>query len=81
MSENFVFADAHDVPMPLDYFIWVIRNESRTFVVDTGFGEVASLKRGAPLLRSTTEALALMGIEARRRHGISPVRHRPCVPW
>lgn len=63
-NENFVFPDAHDVPMPLDYFVWVIRNEERTFVVDTGFGEVASLKRGSPLLRSTTEGLALLGIDA-----------------
>ncbi|WP_193172187.1 N-acyl homoserine lactonase family protein [Nisaea nitritireducens] len=63
-NENFVFPDAHDVPMPLDYFVWVIRNEERTFVVDTGFGEVASLKRGSPLLRSPTEGLALLGIDA-----------------
>jgi hypothetical protein len=22
---NFIAVDAHDVPMPLDYFVWVIR--------------------------------------------------------
>ena len=23
--------------MPIDFFVWIIRNENRTFVVDTGF--------------------------------------------
>lgn len=63
-SDNFMLPDAHDVPMPLDYFVWVIRNAHKTFVVDTGFGEVAAAKRGAPLLRSPTEGLALLGIDA-----------------
>lgn len=63
-NENLIFKDPHDGPMPLDYFIWVIRNETRTFVIDTGFGEAASLKRGVPLMRSTAEALALLGISA-----------------
>ena len=37
-QENFLEPiDAHDSPMPLDYFVWVIRNENRTIVVDTGF--------------------------------------------
>ena len=28
-SENFIGGDPHDVSMPLDYFIWVIRNDQR----------------------------------------------------
>ena len=36
--ENFLGLDAHDAgPMPLDFFVWVVRNEARTIVVDTGF--------------------------------------------
>ena len=48
---NMLYNDEHDRPMPLDYFVWVIKNDKRTYVVDTGFGEVASKKRAAPLLR------------------------------
>ncbi len=62
--ENMLYKDEHDGPMPLDYFIWLIRNENRTVVVDTGFGPVAAAKRGSPLLRSPTEGLALMGVDA-----------------
>ena len=47
---NMLYMDEHDVPMPLDYFVWVIKNDKRTYIkrtyiVDTGFGEVASKKR------------------------------------
>ena len=35
--ENFVPADAHDAPMPMDYFVWLLRSPARTVLVDTGF--------------------------------------------
>ena len=53
--------DEHDVPMALDYFVWVIKNDKGTYIVDTGFGEVATKKRAAPLLRTLAEGLALTG--------------------
>jgi hypothetical protein len=33
--DHFVGGDPHDVPMPMDYFIWVIRNDERLVLVDT----------------------------------------------
>ena len=36
--ENFLeTVDDHDLAMPLDNFVWLIRNENRAVVVDTGF--------------------------------------------
>jgi len=62
--EHFVHGDPHDGPMPMDYFLWLVRGEARTFVVDTGFtAEVAAL-RGRTLLRPAREALALLGVDA-----------------
>ena len=49
--ENFIGGDAHDVPMPLDYYNWVIRNDARTIVVDTGFDQASANKRKRELLR------------------------------
>jgi hypothetical protein len=52
-SENFiggVAQDAHDGPMPLDFFVWLIRGEGREFVVDTGFS--AATRRGWLVLAS-----------------------------
>ena len=31
--EHFVFTDAHDGPMPMDYFIWALRNEMRLLML------------------------------------------------
>lgn len=63
-SENFVGGDPHDEAMPLDYFIWLVRNAQRTFVVDTGFNAAMAVKRGRQLLRTPREGLQLMGVAA-----------------
>jgi glyoxylase-like metal-dependent hydrolase (beta-lactamase superfamily II) len=63
-GENFLFPDDHAAPMPLDYYIWVIRNATRTIVVDTGFGDIAAQRRGRTLLRHPTEALRQIGVNA-----------------
>jgi glyoxylase-like metal-dependent hydrolase (beta-lactamase superfamily II) len=63
-SENFILADPHDGIMPIDYFLWVIRNSSRTIVVDTGFDHEEGQKRARQVLRLPREGLAMLGIEA-----------------
>lgn len=62
--DNFVGGDSHDVPMPLDYYLWVVRDATRVIVVDTGFDIAMAKKRGRRLLRKPTEALQLLGIAA-----------------
>ena len=44
-SEHFIGGDPHDAPMPMDYFVWLIRNRERLFVVDTGFTQEMAAKR------------------------------------
>lgn len=62
--EHFVGGDPHDEPMPMDYFVWLVRNAQRTFVVDTGFNAAMAAKRGRQLLRTPREGLQLMGVAA-----------------
>ncbi|HEX4329239.1 MAG TPA: MBL fold metallo-hydrolase, partial [Burkholderiales bacterium] len=61
-SANFVGGDPHDGPMPLDYYIWVVRNAERLYLIDTGFAEDMAAKRHRQLLRTPMEALRLLGI-------------------
>ena len=49
--ENFITQDPHDEPMPMDYFVWVVRNAERTILVDTGFSARQAKERGRTLLR------------------------------
>ena len=63
-SGNFIGGDPHDAPMPMDYFVWLIRNAERTFVVDTGFSEDMARQRKRTFLRTPSEGLALLGVEA-----------------
>jgi glyoxylase-like metal-dependent hydrolase (beta-lactamase superfamily II) len=61
---HFVGGDPHDVPMPMDYFVWLIRNEERLVLVDTGFDAAMAAKRGRRLLRAPREGLGLLGVNA-----------------
>ncbi|MEZ5866679.1 MAG: N-acyl homoserine lactonase family protein [Geminicoccaceae bacterium] len=62
--ENFMGLDPHETaPMPLDYYVWVVRNEARTIVVDTGFDHAEAAHRGRRLERLPREGLALVGVD------------------
>jgi glyoxylase-like metal-dependent hydrolase (beta-lactamase superfamily II) len=50
--------------MPMDYFIWLIRNDERLVLVDTGFDAPMAVKRGRRLLRKPIEALRMIGVAA-----------------
>ena len=61
--ENFLRPpDPHDVPMPMDYFVWVLRSDDKIIVVDTGFTPEGGAKRGRQLIRPVGEALRQLGV-------------------
>ena len=64
-SDHFVGGDPHDAPMPMDYFVWVVRNSARTFVIDTGFTREVGEARKRTFLRSPAEGLAMLGVDAK----------------
>src|SRR5882757_5610771 len=52
-----------DVPLPMDYFFWVVRDERRTVVVDCGFSAEAGRRRRRTQLIDPADALRGLGIE------------------
>ena len=60
---HFIGGDPHDAPMPMDYYLWLVRGADHEFVVDTGFGAEVAQKRGRTLLRPPEQGLALMGVD------------------
>ena len=63
-KENFLGGDAHDGPMPMDYFVWLIRGQGREIVVDTGFNVAIATKRGRRVTLPVEEGLRRMGVDA-----------------
>ena len=63
-SRNFLKGDPHDVPMPIDYYVWAIVGKSNTYLVDTGFDKATALERGHDFLICPAEALKSIGIQA-----------------
>jgi glyoxylase-like metal-dependent hydrolase (beta-lactamase superfamily II) len=56
--------DDHATPMPLDYFVWVIRNPNRTILVDTGFSLEEAPVRARKLEYEPRDVLKRIGIDA-----------------
>lgn len=61
--DNFIGGDPHDVPMPLDYFVWAIVGKDRTIVLDTGFDQARANERKRKITKPIEEGLRALGIE------------------
>lgn len=61
---NFLVQDVHDLPMRMDYFIWLIRDGERSVLVDTGFNARSGTERQRELSQPPVEALAAFGVDA-----------------
>lgn len=57
--------DLHNVPMPISFYVWVIRGAGRTIVVDSGFGREEAERRGFvhALQFPVEEGLRTLGIQ------------------
>ncbi len=62
--EFFLGGDPHDVPMSIDYFVWLARSQTRAILIDTGFNEAMARKRHRTFLRDPIDSLALLGVSA-----------------
>ena len=63
-SANFLGGDPHDGPMPLDYFVWLIRGPGREIVVDMGFNAAVAAKRDRRITLPVEDGLRLLGVDA-----------------
>lgn len=64
-ADNFAAAvDDHDLPMPLDYYIWAVHRDGfPPLVVDTGCGAAAAGARGRVITRPVEQGLRDAGID------------------
>lgn len=61
---NFIDGDPHEThDMSLDYFVWVIRNDQRTIVVDTGFSEDIARQRKRRITHPVAAGLKQAGVD------------------
>lgn len=60
--ENFLPPDAHDGPMPMDFFVWILVGQAGIFAFDTGFDEQMAKKRGRTMVVPIAESLRNIGI-------------------
>ena len=68
--DSFVFTERPNDPHPIDYFIWVVRNDDRTVLVDTGYDHREGEARQRPVFLEPAEALAEIGVRPDRLDSI-----------
>lgn len=62
--DNFLGGDPHDGDMPMDFFVWLIRDADRVVLVDTGFNADTARARKRELIHCPIQALAPLGVQA-----------------
>src|ERR1700754_384209 len=60
---NYHLYDEPDGPIGMDYFFCVVRNESRTVVVDTGFSAAGGARRKRTTLIEPAAAFDALGVD------------------
>ena len=64
-SENYLGHDPHgNRDMPLDFYVWVIRNSAHTVLVDTGFKRELAAKRHRIYFGDPAQLLSVIGIDS-----------------
>lgn len=62
-KSNFLWPeDIHDAPMPLDFFIWVLKSDNHIVVVDTAFSTESGSRRNRVLDATPEAAVQALGI-------------------
>lgn len=59
---NYPVYNEPDAPIAMDYFFWLIRGQSQTIVVDTGFSQAGGARRNRVMLVDPREALEALGV-------------------
>lgn len=61
-QENFIAYDPHDAATHMDYFVWFLKSDAETILVDTGFNAEAARRRQRTFLRCPISSLKEAGI-------------------
>lgn len=62
-AESFIADPHHELPHAMDYFIWVLRQETRTIVVDTGYDTQEARARQREIQISPADKLRQFGVD------------------
>lgn len=57
-----------DGPAPTDYYLWVVRNDERVVLVDTGFSADAAARRGKTVHLPPASAYEALGVDTSAPH-------------
>ena len=69
-AANFLGGDPHDGPMPMDFFVWLVRGAGQCVLVDTGFNADTAMRRQRDMLGCPIDRLARLGVMPEQIHDV-----------
>ena len=63
-AESFIGDDHPAAPHGMDYFTWLLVNENKRILVDTGYEAEEAASRGRPIIRDPAKALEALNVSA-----------------
>ena len=63
-AESFIGDDHPAAPHGMDYFTWLLVNENKKILVDTGYEAEEAASRGRPIIRDPAKALEALNVSA-----------------
>lgn len=69
-EHNFIGGDPHDGPMPMDFFVWLLKSPEKTILVDTGFNAQTAQQRDREFLHCPIGALKGLDVHAEDIHDV-----------
>lgn len=61
-SDYFLGVDPHDGPAPISYYVWLLRNDRHSILIDTGFNAQRAQERDREFLRCPSDGLLRLGV-------------------
>lgn len=65
---NYPIYGQQDGPIEMDYFVWIVRNQRRTILVDTGFSPNGAENRNRTFVRPIPEVYDALGVDRSEEH-------------
>ena len=61
-NDSFLLDDNHNTPHHMDYYLWLLKSQTRTILVDTGYDTAEGVARGRPVEVDPAELLKRFGV-------------------
>jgi len=62
-AHNYIGGDPHEASQSLDFYVWAIKGQQGTILIDTGFDDAMAVRRKRTVLKPVADGLKAIGVQ------------------